>query len=247
MADLTEMRRDLDMAKVELIEIKARNKMLQEQLEKKSLSLKRMTDRVEVEVKTRHDQHMYRFFRNHGLSLDELDISAMNTSFYRCLKEDLRMKSNQKMINITPFGIRSLEVMGIFVNRNGVPREQPQYLKTEKILVKNNFENETVIREEKGQEIAGSINTLITSYFKEPVNCSNRGKKRAKHDFDNYSVETNAGYKKGDRDSFNSIEMNIRKIDDTYRRPHNEVLFKKMKRQMDSIPDRKAGPSPALW
>ena len=50
MADLTEMRRDLDMAKVELLEIKARNKMLEEQLEKKSLSLKRMTDRVEVEV-----------------------------------------------------------------------------------------------------------------------------------------------------------------------------------------------------
>ena len=50
MADLTEMRRDLDMANVELLEIKARNKMLEEQLEKKSLSLKRMTDRVEVEV-----------------------------------------------------------------------------------------------------------------------------------------------------------------------------------------------------
>ena len=189
-----------------------------------------------------------RFLENHGPKLDENDLVALKSPLYQCLKEDVNSRNKQKMLNLTPYGTKRLEDKGIFLNKNGFPTEPKDNKKDVPRCKDLNFEESNRINEQKVQELGGIIKSAISNYYTKPSNfVSNRGLKESKKVFDNYISKCKEGYLKGDRVNFHNASSKIDIIENSGRRPVGEMLFKRMKRTMDSIRDKPDGPSYELW
>lgn len=184
---------------------------------------------------------------HHGPKLDENDLLTLKSPLYRCLKEDIVFKSNQKMLVLTPYGLKSLEYHGVFVTKTGAQKEPLAKVNKNPRSKHITFEEKNRVNEQRVQELGGVINPLISKYYTKPSDVvSNRALKVAKKNFDNYRDKSDEGYLEDDRFRFHDVLAKIDLIGDSGRRPSGEKIFRRIKRKMDSMRDKPVEPSAKL-
>ena len=130
------------------------------------------------------------YVEHHGPHLDEVDLRALKSPIYQSTKEDTKLKTKHKMIQLTEFGIQSLEEIGVFVDKRGYKRDCPLDFTTSGKKIDSNVEHQV-------QELSGCLDSLIGKYYSPPEEISNRAIKRARHDFENYKLKIKIGYQPG--------------------------------------------------